>query len=68
MEEKTKIAPKRNQCIHWKHDVKHIKKYNVQPNCLTCDGYEKDARKYGWECYLPYSKWRGGSWEPTKIE
>ena len=57
-----------NQCVFWKLIIEHIKKYDVQPNCLKCDGFGKDAEKYNWKCYSPYSNWRGGKWRPKKIK
>lgn len=54
-----KTSPDNKQCIHWKHEIEHVKKYKVQPNCLTCDGFGEDSLKNSWSCYNPYSKWRG---------
>lgn len=47
----------RMRCVHKDSPVEHHKKYEVQPDCETCDGMGLDAKKYGWQCYISSSEW-----------
>jgi Tfp pilus assembly protein PilV len=41
------------ECINKGQEVKHVSwTGDMKPDCKNCDGYGKDAKLHGWECYV----------------